>query len=86
MANYKLKIRRSAEKELLILPGKDAARVVGKIQKLAQNPIPADSVKLAGYQDRFRLRQGDYRIIYSVDEVELSVMIVKIGHRREVYR
>jgi mRNA interferase RelE/StbE len=86
VAKYDVQMRRSAEKELLDLPDKNAAKIVRKIRLLAEIPRPPAALKLAGFEDRFRLRQGDYRIIYSVDDKNLTVLIVKIGHRREVYR
>jgi len=60
-------------------------RVTERIRGLAQNPRPSGSEKLSG-QDRYRIRQGDYRIVYAVDDETRTVEVVKIGHRREVYR
>ena len=84
-ASYSLQIKRSAEKELRSLPKTELRKVVDRIQGLALNPRPAGHQKLSG-QDGYRIRQGDYRIIYSIDDDERRVEIVKIGHRREVYR
>jgi len=87
VAEYKVVIKPSAFKELDAVGSKrDRARIVARIWRLAQDPQPLGSEKLGGRQDRFRVRQGDYRIVYSVDDQEKTVMIVKIGHRREVYR
>ena len=85
MASYSLQIKRSAVKEVEALPLKDRRRIVRKIQALARNPRPEGCEKLSG-QDKYRLRQGDYRILYSVDDAAEAVVIVKIGHRRDVYR
>jgi len=72
-------------KEIEAIPQKDRQRIVARIQGLSTNPRPPGSEKLSG-QDKFRLRQGLYRIVYSVDDAESSILIVKVGHRKEVYR
>lgn len=84
-ASYSLRIKKSAERELRGIPQPDLRRIVKRIQGLAQNPRPSGFEKLSG-QDRYRLRQGDYRIVYGVDDETRKIEIVKIGHRREVYR
>lgn len=85
MANYKILIRKSAAKELEKLPHKELERVVIRIQALADNPRPAGVEKLSGF-DRYRIRQGNYRIVYSIQDNELTVWIIKVGHRKEIYR
>lgn len=85
MASYRLLIKPSAAKELEALPPKDRKRVATKIQHLASEPRPAGTEKLSG-QEKYRLRQGDYRVLCSIDAARLAVVIVKIGHRRDVYR
>ena len=85
MANYRLLIKPSAAKELEALPAKDRKRIAAKLQQLASDPRPPGTEKLSG-QEKYRLRQGDYRVVYSVDDNESAVLIVKIGHRRDVYR
>lgn len=85
MASYKIVIKPSAAKELEKIPKKDRIRVAERIGTLAENPRPIGCQKLSG-QDRYRLRQGAYRIVYSVEDVIKIVQIVKIAHRREVYR
>ena len=87
MAGYRLLIKASATKELEAVGAKaDRQRIVVRIQALAANPRPPGSEKLAGYADRYRLRQGRYRIIYLVDEEHREVTVFKIGHRKDVYR
>ncbi|MEO8308669.1 MAG: type II toxin-antitoxin system RelE/ParE family toxin [Pseudomonadota bacterium] len=87
MASYSLLIKPSAGKELEAAGSKaDRQRIVAKIQALASDPRPQGSEKLAGYDDRFRLRQGSYRIVYLVDDKAKLVTIYKIGHRKDVYR
>ena len=86
MANYKLLIKPSAVKELeAVGTKKDRQRIVAKIRSLATNPRPPGCQKLSG-ANKFRVRQGSYRIVYSVDHDRLVVSIVRIGHRRDIYR
>ena len=85
MASYRLLIKPSAARELENLPLKDRKRVAARIQRLGSNPRPDGAEKLSG-QDKYRLRQGDYRVLYSIDDTQAQVVVVKIGHRREVYR
>ena len=82
---YKLVIKKSAERELRAIQQQDLRRIVGRIRALAENPRPAGQEKLSG-EERYRVRQGDYRIVYAIDDASRIVEIVKIGHRREVYR
>ncbi len=87
MAEYKLLIKASAAKELEALGSKaDRQRIVDKARSLAMNPRPQGSEKLAGYDDRYRMRQGNYRIVYLVDDDNREVTIYKVGHRKDVYR
>ena len=85
MASYSLLIKPSAVKELETVPKKERLRITKKIQTLASNPRPVGCEKLSG-QEQYRLRQGRYRIVYSISDEEQSVLVVKIAHRREVYR
>jgi mRNA interferase RelE/StbE len=85
VAKYNITIKKSAAKELQDIPKKDLPRIIKHIQSLAENPRPPSSQKLSS-REQYRVRQGDYRIIYSVDDKQLVVDIVKIGHRREAYR
>ncbi len=87
MAAYSLVIKQSAAREIEHLPTKhDRQRVVARIQALAHDPRPPGSEKLAGSSNRFRVRQGHYRIVYSIYDQELVVEVVKVGHRKDVYR
>jgi mRNA interferase RelE/StbE len=87
VARYKLSIKRSAARELEAVAQKgDRQRLVTRIEALGSNPRPPGCEKLAGSADRYRVRQGDYRVVYSVDDARRVLLIVKIGHRREVYR
>lgn len=87
MAGYKLLIKASAAKEIEAAGTKtDRQRVVERIQALAVDPRAHGSEKLAGYANRYRIRQGQYRIIYLIDDERREVSIFKIGHRKDVYR
>ena len=87
MAEYRLLIKSSAAKEIEAIGTKrDRQRIVGRIQSLATDPRPPGCEKLAGLSAMFRVRQGEYRVIYSVDDLNRTVVIIKVGHRREVYR
>jgi len=85
VASYKLLIKASAAQELEALPAKERKRIISRILRLASNPRPPGTEKLSG-EEKHRLRQGDYRILYSIDDAGRSVTVVKIGHRRDVYR
>ena len=85
MESYKIGFRTSAEKELRKLPAADLPRLIERISALAGNPRPQGSQKLSA-EEKYRIRQGDYRIVYSVDDRENAVLIVKIGHRKDIYR
>ncbi len=86
MASYSVLIKTSAAKELEAVEPRVRIRIVSRVRSLAQTPRPRDSQKLAGDAERYRIRQGVYRIVYSVDDVARIVEVVKVGHRREVYR
>lgn len=85
MASYSVAIKRSAAKELEDVPRKDRQRLIARIQALAGNPRPEGSEKLAG-QNRYRIRQGDYRVLYEVDDATVVVTVVRVAHRRAAYR
>ena len=85
MPSYKLLIKPSAAKELEATPIRDRRRIAERVLALAEDPRPRGCEKLTG-QDRFRIRQGQYRVVYSVSDEDRSVRVVKIGHRRDVYR
>ena len=85
MASYRLLVKPSAVKEIEALPRQDRPRIVTKISSLARDPRPPGCEKLSG-RDQYRLRHGDYRILYEIQDLDLVVVVVKVGHRREVYR
>ncbi len=85
MASYSVFIQRSAIKELEALPIKIRRPIAAKIAALARTPRPQGVEKLSG-RDKYRVGQGDYRVLYAIDDGEATVTVVKIGHRRDVYR
>ncbi len=86
MASYSLRIKKSAAKELEAIARKaDRRRIVASIQALADNPRPAGCKKLSG-ADRYRIRQGNFRIVYAIEDAELVVYVIKIADRKNVYR
>ena len=87
MASYSVLIKPSAAKEIEAVGQRDdRQRIVTRIRSLARDPRPFGSEKLSGKGDLYRLRVGRYRIIYSVSDAELVVLIVRVGHRKNVYR
>ena len=85
MAEYKVFFKESVEKDFVTIPKKDLQKILSRIGALAENPRPQGHEKLTG-QERYRIRQGRYRILYSIQDKELTVWVVKVGHRRDVYR
>lgn len=86
MAKYSIAIKPSAVKEIESINSKgDRQRVIGRIKKLAYDPRPPSCEKLSS-QDKYRIRQGRYRIVYSIEDQDLSVCVFKVGHRKDVYR
>lgn len=85
MANYRVFIKPSAVKELELVPAKDRRRLALRIERLATDPRPHGCEKLTGLE-AYRLRQGDYRVVYGVDDDAREILVVKIGNRRDVYR
>ena len=85
MAGYELAFKKSVAKDLRAIPKEDVKRILQRIRSLADDPRPAGCEKLSGHE-RYRVRQGAYRIIYGIEDRQLLVLVVKIGHRREVYR
>lgn len=87
MEGYSVRIKKSAAKELDAVPGKkDRQRLVRKIRALADEPRPPGAEKLSGIRDRYRIRQGNYRVLYEIEDDVLVVYVVKIGDRKDVYR
>lgn len=85
MARYELSIKPSVARDLRGVPRADVHRILDRIQALRDDPRPRGAEKLSA-QERYRIRQGGYRILYTVADTELMVEVVKVGHRRDVYR
>ena len=85
MAVYSLFFKESVQKDLDGIPKKDLRKILSRIKSLAADPRPPGCEKLTG-QDRYRLRQGQYRTLYAVQDEERTVTVVKVGHRRDIYR
>ena len=85
MASYKLVFKRSVSKDFRPIPRKDAARLLRRIDALREEPRPVGCEKLSGLE-RYRIRQGRYRVVYEITDECLIVTVVKVAHRRHVYR
>jgi len=85
MAEYKVYFKESVAKDFGAIPRTDLQKILRRIEALAEDPRPQGHEKLPG-QQRYRIRQGRYRILYSIQDKELTVWVVKVGHRKEVYR
>ena len=82
---YQIYFERTAEKKLLSLPKEIRTRIVVKITDLASNPRPKGCIKLTNFED-YRIRIGDYRVIYTIDDDLLTIVVIKVDHRKQVYR
>lgn len=85
MAKYKIEFKKSAAKELYSIPKNDLKRILFRIEMLADNPRPDGCVKLTG-REEYRVRQGRYRILYTIEDDRLVIYIVKIAHRKNIYK
>ena len=85
MASYEIVFKTSVAKDLRRIPTKDVRRILDRIEALAANPRPEGCIKLSALE-RYRIRQGVYRIVYEIRDMELIVLVVKVAHRREVYQ
>ena len=87
MARYRVLIKSSAAKDAeAVDQKKDRQRIVARIHALADNPRPVGCEKLSGEQDRYRGRIGRYRVVYSIRDEELLVIVVRVAHRKDLYR
>jgi mRNA interferase RelE/StbE len=85
VGSYAVELKPSAHKELESLPDRVLARVVSKLESLTRDPRPAGCKKLKGYKDQWRIRIGDWRVVYIIDDAAKLVSVTRIAHRREVY-
>lgn len=86
MPNYHVAFTRSADKQLQRLPTATQRRIVLAAEALADDPRPPGSVKLAGEANAWRIRVGDYRVLYEIRDRQLLILVVRVGHRKDVYR
>jgi mRNA interferase RelE/StbE len=85
MGRYRIEVKLSAAKELSKIPKRALAKILDRIDSLSDDPRPAGSIKLTN-QEKYRLRVGKYRVLYSIEDEVLTVCVVKVGHRKDVYR
>lgn len=85
MAEYSIIVRKSVDKDFKGIPKKDARRIIAAIRALAEDPRPPQSTKLSG-EEKYRLRCGAYRVLYQIEEDRLVVCVVRVRHRKDVYR
>ncbi|MDP4000592.1 MAG: type II toxin-antitoxin system RelE/ParE family toxin [bacterium] len=85
-ASYRIRIKRSATKELRALPAPARRTLVGRIMKLARDPRPRGVEKLKGLENAYRIRSGVYRIVYEILDRELVVTVIRVAHRKDAYR
>ena len=86
MASYKIEVSATAEKQLRKLGKENRQRIIEAISSLAKTPRPKGCRKLKGFEDVYRIRVGTYRLIYNIDDKQILIIIIKVGHRKHVYR
>lgn len=85
MVEYEIFFKESVHKDFRKISKKDLKKILSKIEKLGTDPRPSGSEKLTG-QDLYRIRQGNYRILYSIQDNQLTIWVIKVGHRKDIYR
>lgn len=85
MASCELVVRPSVHKDVRNIPPKDLQRILERMESLRDDPRPPNCVKLSG-QEAYRIRQGNYRIVYEIEDARRMIIVAKVGHRREIYR
>jgi mRNA interferase RelE/StbE len=86
MASYKIEWKRTAEKELERIDKQYISKIVKAVEKLAIDSHPSNSKKLVGYKNIYRLRVGDYRVIYNIVEDKVIIEVIRVAHRKDVYK
>ena len=86
MAKYEIEVSATAKRQLRRLNLVDKIKILKRVRGLAEDPRPPGSRKLRGYTDVYRIRVGQYRVLYSVEDHKLVIILLKVGHRRDVYR
>ncbi|MGJ8640403.1 MAG: type II toxin-antitoxin system RelE family toxin [Opitutaceae bacterium] len=85
MASYKIEFSKRVRKDFKKIPTHDAKRILNAIQLLASDPLPQNSKKLKG-EELFRIRIGNYRVIYSIEDSKMIIFVIKLGHRKDIYK
>ncbi len=85
MGKYSVELKKSVLKDFAAIPKKDLQRIIAALQALRDNPRPPQAKKLSGLE-HYRVRQGDYRILYTIDDDVLVVVVFAVGHRKDIYR
>jgi mRNA interferase RelE/StbE len=85
MAEYEILFKESVWKDLKKIPKRELKKILSRVEKLGNDPRPMGCEKLTG-EELYRIRQGNYRIVYSIQDNELTVWVIKVGHRKDVYR
>jgi mRNA interferase RelE/StbE len=85
MGNYRITFKKSVAKDLKSLPKSDVIKIIAKIDTLAEDPRIVGAIKLSG-NELYRIRQGLYRIVYEIKDQALTVLVIKVGHRSDVYK
>jgi mRNA interferase RelE/StbE len=85
MAEYEILFKESVWKDLKKIPKRELKKIWSRVEKLGNDPRPMGCEKLTG-EELYRIRQGNYRIVYSIQDNELTVWVIKVGHRKDVYR
>jgi mRNA interferase RelE/StbE len=86
MTRYRIEVSGTADRQIRTLPRADQLRVIRVIQALATDPRPPGCRKLSGYNDVFRVRIGRLRVLYTIEDRRLVIIVLKVGHRKDVYR
>jgi len=84
--SYQIQIKRSAQKELEALPKREQRRIIRTLEALSEEPRPPGARKIVGGEDLYRLRVGDYRVVYQIKEEIFTIWVIRIGHKRDIYR
>jgi mRNA interferase RelE/StbE len=86
MAPYRIEYAKGVDKDLQKIPNKTALRITKAVDRLGTNPRPAGCVKLVGFDTEYRIRVGDYRVIYQIHDSVLVLLVIELGHRKDIYR
>lgn len=83
---FTIRYSNAATKHLAKIPKKEQSRIKASIESLAREPRPPGSIKMQGYGETYRIREGDYRILYTIYRQELQIDVIDIDHRKDIYR